>query len=213
MQADPPSCAVQYFVRTAALAMHPVLEEYMAAFLMHHVVPVKQAAARSLGRYGSPAALGPLWDAFRYFHDYWEGKGESNLDGVELEVELRNAIARGRNWLADEADLRLMQSLCVTRRCLNETWRDLGAWQGAPRIEIYEQPPGIRGAVAQYWGIETVAELKAKLSQFPRGTQFVLRASGPEAREAAAEIRSFAGEHGLVITDAAPARGQRGQPR
>ena len=174
MQADPPPCALQYFERTAALAMHPVLEQYMAAFLMHRMVPVKRRAAHSLARYGSAAAVGPLWDAFHYFHDYWKDQGRPNQEGVILEVALRNAIARGRNWLAGETDLRLMESLCISAECASDARQDLAAWQGAPQIEIYEQARGIRASVAQYSDIETMEALEAKLAQFPRGTQFAL---------------------------------------
>ncbi len=139
--------------------MGPVLERYMAAYLMHGDVLLKKTAAQSLGRFGSPAATGPLWDAFRYFHDYWKGKQAElaqNGEGVFLEVELRNAIARGRHWLATETDLRTIESLCVSERCLYETQQDLRAWQRPLRIEVSGQSGGIRGQVAQYYGIESM---------------------------------------------------------
>src|ERR1019366_7129809 len=108
MQAEPPRCTAVYFARTPRIAMGPVLEKYMTAYLMHRTVYLKKTAAQSLGRFGSPAALGALWDAFRYFHDYWKGKLAElaqNGEGVGLEMELRNAIARGRHWLATDTDL------------------------------------------------------------------------------------------------------------
>jgi hypothetical protein len=39
-------------------------------YLMHANVRVKTVAAQMLGLYGSKSAAGPLWDAFRYLHDY-----------------------------------------------------------------------------------------------------------------------------------------------
>ncbi|MCW5982411.1 MAG: hypothetical protein KIT09_30270 [Bryobacteraceae bacterium] len=138
MQADAPPCARQYFERTPPLAMHRVLEQYMSAHLMHRDAGLKTVAARSLGRYGSKAALPPLWEALRYFHVYWKGKGaelEQNRAGVDLEVALRDAIARGRNRLATEADLRTIRSLCISERCMYETDQDLRAWEKpAPRV-------------------------------------------------------------------------------
>src|SRR5205823_14946486 len=157
MRAAPPPCTLQYFQRTPPLAMSPALEQYMAAYLMHSDVHVKTTAAHSLARYGSGAALPKLWETFRYFHEYWKGKRaelERIGEGVQLEVELRDAIVRGRGWLAAENDLRLIESLCTSGRCVGETQQDLRMWEKPLRIEITDQPYGIGGKIAQYYGIE-----------------------------------------------------------
>ncbi len=198
MQAEPPRCTAMYFDRTPRIAMGPVLEKYMTAYLMHRTVNIKKTAAQSLGRFGSPAALGPLWDVFRYFHDYWKGKAaelERNGEGVGLEMELRNAIARGRHWLATETDLRTIESLCVSGRCVQATREDLSAWQKPLRLEL--RGPA-NASVAQYHEFESLADIEEKLGQFPKGTQFALTAAG-SADEAAAEIRKFAAARGLEI--------------
>jgi hypothetical protein len=202
MHVAPPRCTAQYFERTPKIAMGPVLEQYMTAYLMHSDVLLKRTAAQSLGRFGSPAAVGPLWDALRYFHDYWKGKTAElarNNEGAFLEVELRNAIARGRAWLASEADLRTIESLCVSERCLYETQQDLRAWQRPLRIEIGSEPGGIRAQVAQYYGIGSMEALEEKIGQFPKGTQFVLRVFGGNADGAASRIRKNAAAHGLTV--------------
>jgi len=199
MQAEPPRCTAVYFARTPRIAMGPVLEKYMTAYLMHRTVYLKKTAAQSLGRFGSPAALGPLWDAFRYFHDYWKGKPAElaqNGEGVGLEMELRNAIARGRHWLATDTDLGTIESLCVSERCQYETQQDLRAWQKPLRIEL--RSDGIHGTVAQYYEFESLQDIEEKLGQFPKGTQFVLTAGGG-VTEAAAEIRKYAAGRGLTI--------------
>jgi hypothetical protein len=200
MQTEPPRCTAMYFDRTPRIAMGPVLEKYMTAYLMHRTVNLKKAAVQSLGRFGSPAALAPLWDTLRYFHEYWKGKAAElaqNGEGVGLEVELRNAIARGRYWLATDTDLRTIESLCVSERCLAETQQDLGAWQKPLRLEV-SQTGGFHGTAAQYYGFATVADMEEKLGQFPKGTQFALSAGGG-VNEAAAEIRQYAAGRGLVI--------------
>ena len=121
-----PRCTMQIFERTAKIAMHPVLEKYIAGFLMSSQhVPVKQAAAKSLRQYGSPDAALALWDAFRYFHEYWKDHGQPGQDGVNLEVELRNAIARAAHWKVSEAELRTIESLCITGACIQQTRYDL----------------------------------------------------------------------------------------
>ena len=199
---EPPKCTLEYFERTPQIAMGPVLERYMAAYLMQGQVPLKRAAARSLGRFGSPAAAAPLWDAFRYFHDYWKGKQEEleqNREGVLLEVELRDAIPRGTNWLATDTDLRTIESLCISERCIGETREDLLSWQQPLKIDVYSGSGSIRGHVAQYQEIPSLDALEEKLSQFPKETPFLLNAVGVDADQAAAHIRQFAAARGLIL--------------
>lgn len=203
MHTPPPRCTVQYFNRTPPLAVNPALERYLTAYLMHSDVYIKSTAAQVLARYGSQTALEPLWEAFRYFHDYWKGKGEEltqNGQGVGLEIALRNAIARGRGWLATETDLHLIESLCISGRCIEETRQDQEYLKPPLRIEITPQSFGISGRVAQYYGIESVSAMESKLAQFPRGTQFVLCTSGTQSARIPAEIRRFAAEKDLVVT-------------
>jgi hypothetical protein len=203
VHAMPPPCTIQYFQRTPPLAMSPALEQYLAAYLMHEDVFIKSTAAKALARYGTSTALPPLWEAFRYFHNYWNGKGkelEQNGQGVALEVDLRNAIARGRGWLATESDLRLIESLCVSNWCIGETRHDLAAIQPPLALEVMPGQYGVSGRVAQYSGFESVAALEEKLAQYPRGTRFLLYAA-PTAPKEAAEVRRFAAGKGLIVTE------------
>jgi hypothetical protein len=128
MQVAPPQCTMGYFQVTPRIAMGPVLENYMTAYLMHRNVFIKRTVAQSLAQSGSPTALEALWGAFHYFHNYWKGKEAElaqNNEGVQLEVALRNAIARGHNWVTTVSDLRMIDSMCVSQRCLDETREDL----------------------------------------------------------------------------------------
>jgi hypothetical protein len=204
MHVMPPPCTVQYFLRTPPLAMGPPLEKFMSAYLMHSDVFVKTTAAQSLGRYGSAAALPALWDTLRYFHEYWKGKGAElagNGQSVLLEVELRNAIARGRGWLATESDLRTIEALCSSVQCLGETRQDLSAWERPLRIELTDQPSGAAsGKVAQYFGLNGLDAVEAKLVQFPHGAQFTVYASGKESSKMADALMKFAAEHGMAVT-------------
>jgi hypothetical protein len=195
VKVEPPRCTGMIFDRTPRIAMGPVLEKYMTAYLMQGTVNLKKAAAQSLGKFGSPDALAPLWDTFRYFHDYWKGKGGTNAEGEGLEIELRNAIARGRHWLATDADLRQMESLCISERCRYETQRDLSAWQKPLHIALRGQA---NAAIAQYYQFESLEEIEEKLGQFPKGTLFELDAD-PGTAEAADEIRKFGAARGLTI--------------
>jgi hypothetical protein len=202
MHAAPPRCTVQYFNRTPPLAMSPALEQYIAAYLMHSDVFIKDTAAKVLARYGTASALPKLWEAFRYFHDYWNGKAEElaeNGQGVGLEVDLRDAIARGRGWLVTDTDLHLIESLCISGRCIQATREDLESLKTPLRVEITPQSFGILGRVAQYYGLESMTALESKLAQFPRGTRFVVFAPAGRPAKPAAEIRRFAEQKGLVV--------------
>ena len=205
MQVDPPQCTVGYFQRTAPLAMGPGLEGYMAAYLMHANVRVKTVTAQMLGLYGSKSAAEPLWNAFRYFHEYWKDKRAElppNGEGAQLEVALRNAIARGHNWLANAADLHQMESVCISEQCMYETQQDLRAWQQMPlRLELSNQGGDVRATVAQYYGLGSMEALEEKLAQFPRGTSFLVSTSGEDAAQALAAIRQLAERQGLILTD------------
>ena len=204
MHAPPPRCTVQYFNRTPPLAMGPPLERYLAAYLMHSDVHVKSTAARALGRYGTASALPALWDAFRYFHEYWKGRNaelERLGEGVQLETDLRNAIAHGRGWVASETDLRLIESLCISGRCIGETRQDLESIQPPLHMEIAPGPSGeVVGRIAQYFSLESVEAIESKLAEYPRGTTFVLYAPAGPMAEVAGQIRRFAEGKGLVIT-------------
>jgi hypothetical protein len=203
MHTPPPRCTLEIFKRTPPMAMSPALEQYLAAYLMHSDVYVKSTAAQVLGRYGTATALPKLWETFRYFHDWWKGKGDElaqNGQGVGLEVDLRNAIARGRGWLAGETELRQIESLCVSGRCIQETRQDLDNWRPPLRIELRAQPSGISGRVAQYYGLDGAGAIESKLAQFASGTRFILFAPSGPAASAAEEIRRFATGKGLVLT-------------
>jgi hypothetical protein len=196
-----PRCTAQYFQRTPPIAMGPGLERYMTAYLMQGDVPLKKIAAQQLGKFGSPAALGALWDAFRYFHEYWKGRPAELTQNSDEEVGLRNAIARGRHWLATETDLRTIESLCISERCVYETEQDLDAWRPPLKIEVSRWPgAGTRGQVAQYRMIESMEALEEKLGQFPKGTQFVLMA-GDDGVDGATTVRlrNYAAAHGLMV--------------
>ncbi len=207
MQTAPPACTLSYFERTAQLFMHPVLEEYMTTYLMHGDVAVKQRAAISLGKWGSKAAEQPLWSALRYFHEYWkERRAElpGFSDSLRFETELRNAVARGRNWLVTEDGLRTIDALCISESCHHETQTDLSAARQPIRLEaLVSGDMQFRGAAAQYYGLESLDALQAKLAQFPKGSRFLLSVWGPGKEQTAAQLKQFASPRGLVILEAA----------
>lgn len=161
--------------------MNLPFEHYIAAYLMHSDVYIKSTAAQVLARYGTVLWLPRLWETFRYFHDYWKGKDqeqEQNGQDVGLEIHLRNAIARGHGWLAQETNLHLMESLCISGRCIQET-QDLAYRKLPLRIEVTTQPFGISARVAQYFDLESVAALESKLCAIPTRNSIRPLCAGP----------------------------------
>lgn len=196
-----PTCLMQYFERTAALIRHPVLEEFIVPYLMKGDVFLKTAAANSLGRYGSKAAKKPLWDAFQYFHEYWDGKAEElarNGEGEVLEEALSSALSRGQGWMLAEEELRAMEKLCIGQRCLYQVRDALNWWRSPVRLEVVEHDSGFSGIVGPY-RLESLADLEAKLAQFPGGTRFQMSVTGPDAEAMEASLQRAAAGRGLEI--------------
>ncbi len=177
-QAPAPPCTAELIEHVPPLQMHRVMEEYLAAFTQHGDIRIKGAAARALGQYGSAWAEEPLWNAYRYFHEWWKNRREDLdkqefLGNVGLEQTLRNALARGAGWLTDEAKLKQIDALCLGWACLQDSFRDLNIWREPLRLTVYLSPgEDLRAEVAHYTNLRSMEALERKLSQFPRGTVF-----------------------------------------
>ena len=117
---------------------------------------------------------------------------------VRLEVELRNAIAHGRRWLATEADLKTIQALCISGQCVGETLQDLAGWQKPLRIELAGPSGGCVPGRRSITASRASPSWKRSSAQFPSGTGFVLAADQADG-QAAAALREFITGRGFVI--------------
>jgi hypothetical protein len=195
------SCLPQYFQRTASLIMNPTLEEFVTPYLMNGSVYLKIEAAKSLGKYGSPAAEKPLWNTLRYFHEYWDGKGAElakNGEGLVLEEQLAFAIAHGRGWITTQADLQTIQKLCIGERCLFQNGQALQGWVAPMNLNVFDSGVRLQAYVAQY-GFDNLSELEAKLAQFPGGTSFLMTVSGPSYDTIEESLRRVASTRSLLL--------------
>lgn len=88
--------------------------------LQDPAVPVKIDAVKSLGQYGSPAAKSAIFDAFRYWHEWWENRGEQNDESLRLEQAFVEATTRPKNWTPADSDLTTIRDLCLTEGCKSQ---------------------------------------------------------------------------------------------
>jgi hypothetical protein len=169
------------FSSLGSWAYSPALERLAIESLMADKVPVKRGAAEVLGKYGTPAARKPLWEAMEYFRNWWKDREQQLMQPIgeesrQLEVALRTALARADGWVLDLPDLQRLRDLCSSEWCR----RDLEGWTAAAGDPIAIQvSPGatLTYSVGQY-GPADEAWLRRKLAQYPAGTAFRVVAFG-----------------------------------
>lgn len=164
----------------AALAPGPDVERLAVAHLHDPDRQVEFDAIKTLGTSGSRAAEAPLWARFREWHQQWAGKAallepfdpQRDTDAWQLEYTLTQALATAPGWLLSPAKLRTLQNLCVTRNAQANVAEFRRQWQTPVRISYGGEHD--QWSVVQYGQLSSRASLQSKLSQFPRGTHFLL---------------------------------------
>lgn len=117
---------------------------------------------------------------------------------------LRTSMARGRAWFTTDAELRRFAALCIGERCKADIRDDIRyATEKPVSIELTINSLGIQARIAQYYWLESMDAIKAKLAQFPAGTQFQIRTSGgapqSERDRIIAEIRRYSPSKALQV--------------
>lgn len=191
----------------AALRMTPVVQRRATADLDNPEPDVVIAAIQTLGQHGSPAALEPLRMAFERWHAAWADRAAElaysraaerpNARQAMVEDAFRQAIGTSRGWLVRTGELRELQSLCVTDNCrIHEDDTRIMLWG-------INEPDESHIELAQY-RFTSIAALEEKLSQYPRGTAFILQRSANETGDVTAAITrlmAFAASRGLSIKE------------
>lgn len=197
----------------AALRMTPVVQARAIADLDNSDPDVVIGAIQTLGQHGSPAALEPLRMAFQRWHATWADRAAElaysraverpNARQAMVEDAFRQAIGTGRGWLVRASELRELQSLCVTDNCRTQTGHMIH--EDDTRIMLWRinEPDESHIELAQY-RFTSIAALEEKLSQYPRGTAFILQRSANETGDVAGAISglmAFAASRGLSIKE------------
>lgn len=111
-------CWISIIGDTAQYHVSPEWEKVAVGALQDGSVYVKSGAVKALGLYGSAASSRAVWDAFRYWHEWWkERPAELNEENRQLERAFGDALAHAHNWTVSSADLETMRDLCVTPAC------------------------------------------------------------------------------------------------
>lgn len=201
------------FNQIAALRMTPVVQTRAIADLDNSDPDVVIAAIQTLGQHGSPAALEPLRLAFQRWHATWADRAAElaysraverpNARQAMVEDAFRQAIGTGRGWLVRASELRELQSVCVTDNCRTQTGHMIH--EDDTRIMLWgiNEPDESHIELAQY-RFTSIAALEEKLSQYPRGTAFVLQRSANETGDVTAAISrlmAFAASRDLSIKE------------
>ncbi len=196
----------------AALRMTPVVQRRAIADLDNPEPDVVIAAIQTLGQHGSPAALEPLRMAFERWHAAWADRAAElaysraaerpNARQAMVEDAFHQAIGTGRGWPVRTGELRELQSRCVTDNCRTQTGHMIH--EDDTRIMLWGiEPDESHIELAQY-RFTSIAALEEKLSQYPRGTVFILQRSANETGDVTAAITrlmAFAASRGLSIKE------------
>jgi hypothetical protein len=113
-------CWLGIIGQTAVFNSGPAWERVAIDALQDPAVPVKIDAVKSLAQYGSPTAKPAIFEAFRYWHEWWENRGEQNEESRRLEQAFVEATTRPKNWTPTDADLATIRDLCLTAGCKSQ---------------------------------------------------------------------------------------------
>ncbi len=226
-------CYSELVGNIARLHMSAELEQIAIEHLRDPDARLAADAARTLSRFGSPAAEGPLWRAMERWHREWKGheaqfryrsfgnslspeKIQHNWQ-VGFDATVAEALAQARTWLLEEKKLKKLRDLCITVNCRHRANLFLQRWE--PPISII---PGF--TEGGYWGF-SVAQYESlpfeagfdKLAQFPEGTVFrwypySSRRLVEEVNHIFSDVKMFLEENGMKLENADKTSTKQGRP-
>jgi hypothetical protein len=200
-------CFTSLMVEVGDLQDSPILQEMALKALNDPDMQLVANAAAYLGNHGTAAAEDTLWARFTAWHERWAGH-EAELryiPGGSTDVQwesgagqnMLRALGSGQGWLASEDQLRRLIALAVGTTQRQQAEQLLKTWQTTPWTIQFTGMGHFQ--IAQYQA--TSLDLaKAKLLQFPKGTEFRLGVNGQDGEaEVVKQLSGFLEEHGLAI--------------
>ena len=202
--------SIDALAHAAGLGMGPPIERALLDALDERDTNLAAAAARTLATHGSPAAAPHLWRRLERWHAEWRGRSSELVRGfpgpndgeIALEDDLGTAIIGGAGWLTDGAALARLDALLVTRSAKQRLASAREEWAtGRIAIRFSRDDDDARATMVAQYVVDSMAELQAKLAQFPRGTRFAWQPIWRLPRDAAtvAAIEAFVTARGMSL--------------
>jgi hypothetical protein len=220
----------QVFQQIAAIHYDPVLEQLAIRALDDSNRAIASSAVGLLARYGSDAARAALHQRYEKWCKRWAGReAQINLKGVSAQYlqeggtnelilgrSLARALATAGGWLTDETELQRLRTMTRVATIqhdfdlLIEKWHSplhlvvssCGPVNSAAQSDVW-QVERFNATVVQYLSLDSLDELKEKLSQFPAGTKFELYLPWEKTNRGCIEdLRAFLTSHEFSVIDA-----------
>ncbi len=115
---------------------------------------------------GSSAAEQPIWDTFENLRTTLPKSG--NLGNTE--ESFVRVLMEASGWLLMPAKIDRLAEICQTDRCRSFVTEQRGALQQPIRIVL--APEGTMSATIGPFHLNSLDQIKSKISQFPSGTRF-----------------------------------------
>ena len=137
-------CWISIVPDTAPYYASPEWEKVAIEALRDQSVSVKSGAVQALGRYGSAASEQAVWQALRYWHEWWKDRpAELNEENRRFEQVFVEAIAHAINWTASAGEMQNMKDYCITQGCRAqvEQYRNERRQMGADQLRRVQAVP------------------------------------------------------------------------
>jgi hypothetical protein len=119
-----------------------------------------------------------------------------------VELAFLQALGRGQAWLTGRRGLTEVRALCVTENCRTQADHLIISADDTRITVVRVDDPDESAITVSQYQLTSIAALKQKLAQYPKGTDFTLDVSALDRQIApaiASEIIGFAGAHGLKV--------------
>jgi hypothetical protein len=170
-------------------------------------------AAEALSQFGGPKAKQAIFERLRSFHEQWATRAaefqsishapkEIN-EASSFQFDLLQALGTAQAWILDDAEITEVEHLAIGQGKENvASWHVPGSEKAAIQINILDLDD-FHVTVDRY-AVRDIKALRAKLAQFPSGTQFAILYFPPANQDKRSEpvvqaIHEVAQDHGFKV--------------
>jgi hypothetical protein len=164
-------CWMSAIGETARYFVNPQWERVAVDGLQDSTVIVKIDAVKALGQHGAAGAAAPLWESFRYWHDWWKNKpSEINEENRQLERAYMQTFSQAANWISTADDLTRAAALCITDGCRGEMEQARRYWAQPLTVQVSQSSDGSFSVSLLQYFMQSLQEGRRRLLQLPQGT-------------------------------------------